>query len=376
MEITKSINQHKGFSSLVNFFIKSFLYVIRVVNRTFAYKNGNVVIISLHRLGDTVFTIPAIREIKKYCNDKKIIIVCYPEVVPIYKLKFSDLTYCTIDHDKFYFHNRIASALARKIFKSQNPKIIFDLTGVMTSATLIFNSRAKEIIGMNREQFKTIYDFYSPIRKTPHLTDRYLDAVSVKIPNIIRDEIKNFPTVINREGKIIIHPFGGWKAKEWNLNKFINLALTLNNDYEVCLISPEQEISTDIIKSLSEEKINIIQTGSIDELIEEIQQCSVFIGNDSGPLYIASLLGKPTFTIYGPTNFEFSKPLGEHHSYINKSIKCSPAKDEQYCFTVGGQSGCPAFQCMNLLKFEEVHNSIFPFIQKYCKTKAQVINKI
>lgn len=373
MEITKSINQHKIFARLVNFFIKLFLYIVRVVNRSFAYKNGNVVVVSLHKLGDTVFTIPSIREIKKYYNGKKIIIICYPEVAPIYKLEFSDLTYCEIDHDKFYFHNRIAGTLARKILKSQSPETIFDLTGVMTSATLIFNSRAKEIIGMNREQFKTIYDYYSPVRRTPHLIDRYLDAVAVKIPNIIKEEIKNFPTVINREGKIIIHPFGGWKAKEWNLNKFIDLALKLNEEYEVCLVSPEQGISTDIIKLLFEDKINVIQTGNIQELIEQIQQCSVFIGNDSGPLYIASLLGKPTFTVYGPTNSEFSKPLGGHHSYINKSIKCSPQKDEQYCFTAGGQSGCPAFQCMNLLKFEEVFDRIFPFVQKYCNPKVRVI---
>jgi lipopolysaccharide heptosyltransferase II len=373
MEITKSINQYKIFAGLVNFFIKLFLYIVRLANRSFAYKKGNVVVICLHKLGDTIFTIPAIKEIKKYYSGEKIIIVCYPEVVPIYKLEFSDLIYCTIDHDEFYFHNRIAGTSARKILKSQRPGTIFDLTGVMTSATLIFNSRAKEIIGMNRGQFKTIYDYYSPVRRTPHLMDRYLDAVAVKIPNIIRKEIKNFQATINREGKIIIHPFGGWRAKEWNLNKFVDLAIKLNEEYEVCLISPDEGISTDIIKLLYKDKIGVVQTATIPELIDQIKQCSIFIGNDSGPLYIASLLGKPTFTIYGPTNSEFSKPLGEHHNYINKSIKCSPQKDGQYCFTVGGQSGCPAFQCMNLLKFEEVYNSIFPFVQKYCKPKAHVI---
>ena len=31
-----------------------------------------------------------------------------------------------------------------------------------------------------------------------------------------------------------------------------------------------------------------------------MKKCSVFIGNDSGPVQIASLLGKPTFTIYSP----------------------------------------------------------------------------
>ncbi len=371
MEITKSINQYKLFAGSIYFSIKSFFYIIRLINRTFAYKDGNIVVISLHRLGDTVFTIPTIKEIKKYYLDKKIIIVCYPEVASIYKLEFPDFSYSTIEHNKFYFHNRIAGSFARKILKSTRPEIIFDLTGVMTSATLIFNSRAKEIIGMNRDQFKTIYDYYSSIRRTPHLMDRYLDAVAVKIPNIVREQIKEFKVIINREGKLIIHPFGGWKAKEWNLYKYIDLAIKLNEKYEVCLIAPEHGIPKEIINMLLKEKISVIQTRTIDELIEQIHVCSVFIGNDSGPLYIASLLGKPTFTLYGPTNPEFSGPVGRHHSNINKTIKCSPQKNEQYCFTVGGQSGCPAFQCMNLLEFEEVFLNVLPFVKKYCTPKVK-----
>ena len=371
MEITKSINQYKLFAKFVHSFVKSFLYIVRSINRTFAYKSGNIVVISLHKIGDTVFTIPAVREIQKYYG-KKIIIVCSPEVVPIYKLGLSDLEFCELDHRSFYFHDRIASHKARKKLRLTKPQIIFDLTGVMTSATLIFNSRAKEIIGMNREQFKTIYEYYTPIRRTPHLIDRYLDVIATVISNIKREEIKNFPLGINRVGPILIHPFGGWKAKEWNLNKFVELAIKLNLEYNVCLIAPENTISQDIISFLLQEKVDVIQTQSIQDLIKEIEQCSALIGNDSGPLYIASLLGKPTFTIYGPTNSGFSHPFGEHHNYISKTIKCSPQKNEQYCFTTGGQSGCPAFQCMNLLKFEDVFNNVLPFVQRFCDQKAKV----
>ena len=243
----------------------------------------------------------------------------------------------------------------------------------MTSASLIFNSRAKRIIGMNREQFRTIYDYYVPVRSTPHLMDTYLDVVSSVIPGIDRKQIKTFPVNINREGKILIHPFGGWKAKEWNLNKFIDMAIKLNEEYDVCLIAPEKKIPGDVSTLLVNDKINVIQTRSIQELILQIKKGSVFIGNDSGPLYIASLLGKPTFTIYGPTNPKFSHPLGEHHSYFCKTIRCSPCKDEQYCFTVGGRAGCPAFQCMNLLQFEDVFPNVLSFIQKYCKPRAEII---
>jgi ADP-heptose:LPS heptosyltransferase len=372
IEITKKINKYKFLGRAANSFLKFAFYFVRLICKTFSIKDGNIVIISLNRLGDTVFTIPAIKEVQKFYK-RRLTIFCYSESVPIYNLRLDNVDFCTIGHKDFFFNRRIANRKVRKALKALRPEILFDLSGMMTSASVIFNSRAKKIIGMNREQFKTIYDNYVPIRTKPHLTETYIDVAAAVIPNIEREQIKIFPSEINREGKIIIHPFGGWKAKEWNLNKFVELAIRFKKNYDVCLISPEEKIPEDIISLLEKEKVIFIQTNTVQELITEIERCSVFIGNDSGPLYIASLLGKPTFTIYGPTNPEFSSPLGEYHRNIKKMIKCSPQIGEQYCFTNGGRFGCPAFQCMNLLELEEVFLNVLPFVQKYCNPKINVI---
>ena len=372
VEITKKINKYKFLGRVANSFLKLVFYFVRLICKTTSITNGNIVVVSLNRLGDTVFTIPAITEIQKFYK-RRLIIFCYSESVPIYNLRLDNVDFCTIEHKDFFFNRRIANSKVRKVLRSLRPEILFDLSGMMTSASVIFNSRAKKIIGMNREQFKTIYDNYVPVRTEPHLTDTYLDVAAAVIPNIKKVQIKIFPVEINREGKILIHPFGGWKAKEWNLNKFVELAIRLKEEYDVCLITPEKKIPEDISTMLMKEKISIIQTRTIEELILQIEQCSVFIGNDSGPLYIASLLGKPTFTIYGPTNPEFSSPLGEHHRHIKKIIKCSPQIGEQYCFTNGGRFGCPAFQCMNLLELEEVFLNVLRFVQEYCNPKVNVI---
>jgi ADP-heptose:LPS heptosyltransferase len=322
---------------------------------------GNVVIIALHKLGDSVFTIPAIREIQEN-HKKKIIIICYPEVVPIYRLGLYGIDFCTIEHKHFYFNDRFADRKARKLLKTTNPEIMYDLTGVMTSATLIFNSKAKEIIGMNREQFKGIYDKYCEIRQKPHLKDKYLDIASLNIEINSRHQITGVSKKNVHQGTILIHPFAGWKAKEWNLNKFIQLAMRLKSEYNVCLVAKQNDISEDVAREIENLGIELIQLKSINDLIIKIKECSAFIGNDSGPIYIASLLDKPTFTLFGPTNPEFSLSSGEHHRYIAKLLQCSPAKNTQYCFTQAGQSGCPAFQCMNLLGVDEVYNNLVTFL--------------
>ncbi|MBT8386153.1 MAG: glycosyltransferase family 9 protein [Ignavibacteria bacterium] len=330
-------------------------------------------IVSLHRLGDTVFTIPAIKEIIKHYN-KDVYIICYEESALIYKEVLLNINYITLSKNDFYLNGRIAKRKTRSLLKAINPKIIFDLTESIKSAFLIFSSPAKELIGSNEEHFRAIYTHFTFIRKSPHLTDAYLDVIKTKFEIENEDDIKEFKVNLSKTGKILIHPFGGWAAKEWELEKFILLAEKLSEEYSVEIIAPINSIGHKEKQEAGKRKISITETSSIGELIEQARDCSIFIGNDSGPLYIASMLGKPTFTIYGPTNPDYSIPFGDHHDFIIKTINCSPEKNKQYCYTLAGMVGCPAFKCMELLDVDEVYNKLLPFAQKHCNKKLKILS--
>jgi ADP-heptose:LPS heptosyltransferase len=345
-----------------------FFYIVRILSRLFSSTGENVVIVSLHRIGDTVFTIPAVEEIIKHYN-KVVYIFCYKESAIIYKQVFPNINYISLSNNDFYLNGRIAKGKTRKLVNNLKPETIFDLTRSVKSAFLIFNAPAKELIGSNEEHFRAIYTHFTTIRKTPHLIDAYLDVIKTKFEIENEDHIKEFKVNLNKNGKILIHPFGGWAAKEWELEKFFALAEKLNIDYSVGIIAPKNFIGHKEKQEAERRKILIIETASIGELIEGTRDCSVFIGNDSGPLYIANMLGKPTFTIYGPTNPEFSIPYGDHHDFIINTIHCSPEENKQYCFTVAGRFGCPAFICMETLETMEVYNKLLPFVQKHCNKK-------
>ena len=283
-------------------------------------------------------------------------------------LVLSDVTRC---EDNFRLGGRVAKRKARKLIKSLKPHTIIDLTGIGKSAFLILTSQAREIIGSNREHYRGIYTHFTPIRKTPHLMDVYLDAVKTKFNIENETGVKIFHSNHDMNGKILIHPFGGWAAKEWELEKFILLAEKLSLEYNVEIIVPINFIGHKEKQEIEKRKISIKETSSINELIEQTRDCSVFIGNDSGPLYIANMLGKPTFTIYGPTNPDYSIPYGDDHDFIIKTIHCSPKKNKQYCHTVAGLVGCPAFICMESLELDEVYNKLLPFVQKRCNKKLR-----
>ena len=145
------------------------------------------------------------------------------------------------------------------------------------------------------------------------------------------------------------------------MEKFISLAEKLIDEYSVEIISPENVLPEDMKENIIRKGIPLSITKKMEELISKIKESSVFISNDTGPLYIANLLGKATFTIYGPTNPEFSIPFGNFHAYVQKKIECSPQPGHQYCYTLAGIY-CPVYECMNQLSVEEVYNEVNKFL--------------
>ena len=321
-----------------------------------------IAIISLHRLGDTVFTIPAIREIFNHYTDYKIFIFCFTESMSIYEIEFKDHLIKTISKNEFKVGRRIASFKSRQFMNEIQPEIIFDMTGTFASATLLFNSAATKTIGMNIRYFKNLYTNYIPIRVIPHFMDIYMDVVRQVISIDSIEKRYEFKATTNGNSKLLIHPFAIRKSKEWKLNRFIRIAIILNKNYDVEFISPPGFLGDFEIEEIQNLEIPLTITETVEDMIQKIKECSLFISNDSGPVYIASLLGKPTFTIYGPTNPEYSLPFGKNHHFIWKKLNCS-AENDKFCFTLGGIN-CPAFECMNLLTEKDVLESLDSFLEE------------
>lgn len=337
-----------------------FLSVLRLILKSRRASQKNVAIVALHKLGDTVFTIPALQQFMTHCNSK-ITIVCFQHSENIYRRVVSDIEYLIIDKSDFYFNGRIASSNTRKMLKALCPDTIIDLTGSIVSASLIFNSRCQKIFGINEIYFRGIYDKFKAIRTTPHQIDVYFDAIKTIIYTANND-FAGYPVEYSNNKTILIQPFAGWESKEWGLVKFLKLYHRLSSEHNCAFILPNDSINSDVALQLMEENVKIIQSNSLEILFDEIVGCSFFISNDSGPLQIAALLGKPTFSIYGPTNPTFHLPIGEFHQFTRKTLKCSPII-EKYCFADGGDS-CPHHDCLELLTVDEVYNGVTKFISE------------
>lgn len=357
----KYVRSNLLYTRIIIVLFNLFFRAVRASKLINKYKTGSsVIIIAVHRLGDSVFTLPAIKSIIRF-HKEKIFLVCYPEQRPIYNLVLDSVNYIELNHSNFFFSNRIAKSKPRRELKKLNAKVIYDITGDATSASLIFNSNASAIIGINEFFYKTIYSKFTEVRKEPHLIDNYLDAIREIIPIYSTDYRVRLNNTKN--DRILIHPFASTNSKEWGLSKYFRLAVSINNYYNCVLISQPNVISDDVKTELFKSNIKLIETNSIEELINEIKNCTLLIGNDSGAVHIANLLGKPTFTVYGPTNPDYHKPLWGENDYVSLKLPCSPEPKKKVCFTDGGVF-CPDNLCMHNLNFHIVEKKLLEFLIK------------
>jgi heptosyltransferase-1 len=81
------------------------------------------------------------------------------------------------------------------------------------------------------------------------------------------------------------------------------------------------------------------ETPDFDDLVALYAACQLFLGGDSGPLHVASLVGTPVVQLLGPTDPTENRPwAGAPSRSVRVPMACSPCR-----------RGCSAASCMNVL---------------------------
>lgn len=324
------------------------------------------VVISLHRIGDTIFTLPTIRFLYEKFNDN-LFVICYKSNTILYK-KFISAKLNIIEISDEHIFNKLQIVKKINLPTSQFENV-FDLTNTILSFSIVIRLRYINSFGLKTGYFDPIYTKITPKNTNGHLMSMYFNMLDSYTKNISIDKYYSFPLKSFEVVKIVINPFGGWPAKEWEFNKYIELAILLSEFYYIEFIIEVKRFNETIKSTLNRNNIEYSVSGSLENLIDRYKDFSLFIGNDSGPLYLAALCGLATFTIYGPTNPEYSFPPSGTHAYIQQKVYCSPETNHQYCNKYGGQVGCFNFICMNTLLVEDVYSKIVTFIHNELNKK-------
>lgn len=305
----------------------------------------NILVRGTNWVGDSIITIPALRELRRIFPNARISLLVKPWVSGI----FEDLE-CVdevINYEK---------GLWQKVKRLQDKN--FDLVvlfqNAFEAAVIAFGSKAKIRVGFPTEfrgfllthpldlstEILSLHQIFYYLHIISQMEEKLFGESQVNFDKLqyylpVRDERKNnIKEIVKALGVdtskklVAINPGAtNSRAKRWPGENFKELAERLiTAGVEVVFIGAATEL--DITESIVEkmQKRAKILTGktSLKDSIAFLSICDLIISNDTGPAYISAALERPTLTIFGPTDDKMIHPFGTLAEMVRNKVDCAP----------------------------------------------------
>ena len=260
----------------------------------------NVLIVRLGALGDVLHTLPAVTGLWREHPDWRLHWVIEPRWIPL--IEGNPILESIIP-----LNRRSWSSIwqARAQMRRIGIDEAIDFQGLIKSALTAWQSGAKRIVGYDQTRESAAQWFYSEKRhaEARHVADRHAELAQVTPERGVwmppgREEgpLPEGPFVLG-------FPFGGWAAKQWPLDYFVELARML----PVPLVLNVARTDRQHCNGLPGVHIH---SSTIPGLIGVVRRAAAVVGIDSGPLHLAAALERPGVAIFGPTDPARNGPYG------------------------------------------------------------------
>lgn len=116
----------------------------------------------------------------------------------------------------------------------------------------------------------------------------------------------------------LIAPGAGWGAKRWPPERYTAVARGLAERGFRVLVNcgpGEESLAAPIVASGAAAALNV----TLPQLIAMTRRITLCVGGDTGPLHLASALGRSVVGIYGPTDPSRNGPFGTHCRVLRSS---------------------------------------------------------
>lgn len=166
---------------------------------------------------------------------------------------------------------------------------------------------------------------------------------------------------------VVVHPFSGWEFRSWSLERFgeiVNAIATHLNHDVVLMCDKSEEEKLDLLRRKCSGRHNVHFAAS-DDLVDTcviLKEASLFLGNDSGPLHLASALGTRVVGLFGPASPELTAPRNAAGTFLFRKVECSPCA-QLHCER-------PSNSCMSLIGQDDVLQAVMEQLSLVPESKA------
>jgi len=339
---------------------------------------SKILVLRLSAVGDVIRTLPAIKALKEHNptsfitwiveEPSKSLLESQPEIDEVIlfpRRRWSEGIRSVRKVGKTIGEmGRFIRALRMREFD-----VVLDFHGILKSGLLSFCSGASKRVGFDRKSTKEGNFLFSNVKVTlsKKKISRYLRnfellkgiGLEVKdfkpklyIPNEEKQYVDSYfqnLSVSLRRPWIAIHPGTSPQTpyKRWMPQYYGKLADRLIRELKATVIFTwgpgELKWVESIQKMMKETSLLAPPTETLTKLGEVLRRCDLYIGGDTGPLHIASLVGIPVVAIYGPTDPVINEPLGRY-IMVRKDVGCNPCRNRT----------CEDLSCLKAISVEDV----------------------
>jgi heptosyltransferase-2 len=269
---------------------------------------------------------------------------------------------------------RVASALnlRRRVDERETGTraVAYLAQGSLRSATLVVLAGFRERVGFETSAGRTLYTRRVPYAANHHHAERLWSLAAPGSARATTEQLRPrlYPGDSEREAVdrllrdagvageplMAMAPGSVWATKRWPY--FAELARTMSERTRIVVIGAEADspLAREIADAAGRSVIDATGRLSLLASAELIGRTTALVTNDSAPQHLASAMGVPTITLFGPTVPAFGfGPLAARSESLGIALECRPCHAH-------GPPVCPLghWRCMQELGVEVVRDAV------------------
>lgn len=289
-----------------------------------------ILIVKLSSIGDVIHTLPVLSAVRKSLPDAEISWVVEKGAAEVLRDNALISRLIELDTKSLRRNPKIKGILPEikrqlRSLRGEKFDVALDFQGLLKSAMIAKISKAKRRCGFSKETLREpasrflltetfkVSEKVNIVRKNLALAHK---ALNISVP----DDNFDYPIftkphhlieaeeIIGQTGEkfAILNPAAGWITKLWHAEKFGRLADKLWKEFgltSVVTTAPnEKELAAKVLEASKSAKV-ITATPTLKGFYELAKRTKIYIGNDTGPTFLAIAAKAPIVSIFGPTEW-------------------------------------------------------------------------
>jgi len=343
-----------------------------------ATRPGERILVLRYRfIGDTVLTVPFLRNLRRAKPDAHIVWLVAPgSVDAVVGIPYVD--------ELLYWDPATQHAESRGAHKTWRAKIAFIrdlrrrrfdrayvLKRSLSSAFIAWLSGAPRRIGFATEGRGWLLTTRVPYRQDQHEVQNFLDVLRADgVPVLddhleawLSDDEKRFADeflaqhgIAPGQPLIALHPFATNRPRAWHEDNFVALANRLQAEHGARIVifgGPGDKADGEYLRQrIVPEPLIAVGNTTLRQTMALLARCDQLVSNDSGIMHLGAALKRPLVALFGPQSPVKFGPWGRQCAVVYKQFPCSPCRQKFFEECEPSARGKPA--CLEAISVQDV----------------------